>query len=603
MSRLEELLLLWQDQTISPEEVAELKRLLVAPEARVKVAADFFLTGALLESLRVQKAAADTIVAFEPTPQAPLLSTSHRKRTFAYSLIAMAVAIVLICGAWYWFHAPEPNPISAPAFAQVEGVQGEFFVINNQQMRPAQTGEILVPGQGIATEGESSGAVVQMKDAVRLKLGGNTTVFTTNEADQPGNEGARLVLEKGDLLIDVTRSLKRKKTSVQTGLGLAVAESDEVALHVSDAAGVVVVRGEVRFQHKATGESIRLREGQYLAITGAGELYASQLFSANAHTWTTFPRIGLDTATLSYAVAFAPDSKQLAAVNRPGEGGVRVGQAHGPMPPRELKGDTCVRFSLDGKWLATADVANIRLYDLAEDSKVRILATKERKRRVQCLAFSPDGQFLAVGRAAVKNIAEVEIWDIKTGVLRHTWRQHSAHVTCLAFSVDGKVLASGSLDRTVFLWDTETLAERARVVVNPAQPVWSLAFSPRGDTLAIATGPEDFRVRQPGEVALYSVVDGKIRLRLHGHSRAVTSAAFSKDAQTLITGSADTTVRFWDLKTGREYGMLKGHKAAPGFEALMVALSPDGTTLATASFDQTVKLWSTRQWPMAVAQN
>ena len=59
----------------------------------------------------------------------------------------------------------------------------------------------------------------------------------------------------------------------------------------------------------------------------------------------------------------------------------------------------------------------------------------------------------------------------------------------------------------------------------------------------------------------------------------------------MITGSADTTVRFWDLRTAREYGMLKGHKAAPGFEAVSVAVSPDGAVLATVSFDQTVKVW------------
>jgi hypothetical protein len=39
--------------------------------------------------------------------------------------------------------------------------------------------------------------------------------------------------------------------------------------------------------------------------------------------------------------------------------------------------------------------------------------------------------------------------------------------------------------------------------------------------------------------------------------------------------------------------MLKGHKAAPGFEAIVVALAPDGTWLATASQDRTVKLWKT----------
>ena len=92
---------------------------------------------------------------------------------------------------------------------------------------------------------------------------------------------------------------------------------------------------------------------------------------------------------------------------------------------------------------------------------------------------------------------------------------------------------------------------------------------------------------------LWDVATATVRMTLHGHNRSVTSVIFSPDGGTLITGSADTTVRFWDVGRGREYGMLKGHQAAPGFEALGVALSADGKWLATVSFDRTVKVWKT----------
>ena len=614
MNRLEELLLLWQDQTITPDEVAELKILLAHPDGRAKLATEFFLTGVVLESLRVQSAAeeiqarshADTQTK-SPTPKQedhardamPGRSFSFPRRLLVSLSSAVAVSLLIAASVFYWY--PKSEPILAPpafaqmepAFAQMEEMQGEIFVVTDQQMRPAQAGEVLVPGQGIATEGAHSEAVVQMKDAVRLKLGSDTRVFTTVEADPPGNGGPRLVLEKGDILVEVTRSLKRKKMSVQTSLGLAVAETEEAALHVSDAAGVVVVRGEVSFHHKATGKSIRLQQGEYLAITTEGELYTSRLFSGNPHLWTAFPRTGLDTNSLGYALAFSPDSKRLAAATRSGEGGIRFGSVQGQEQLREFRGDRCVQFSPDGKWLAAADQLTIRLYDLTDEGQVRVFSTKERKPRVNCVAFSPDGQSLAVGRAAAKDCADLEVWDVPSGTLRHAWREHRAHVTCLAFSPDGKLLASGSVDKTVILWDMDVGRERGRVVANPTQSVWSLAFAPKAQTLAIATGPGDFRVNKPGEVALWNIDTEKVQTRLQGHSRAVTSVIFSTDGQTLITGSADTTVRFWDMKTGREYGMLKGHKAAPGFEAVMVALSPDGTSLATVSFDQTVKLWPT----------
>jgi WD40 repeat protein len=216
------------------------------------------------------------------------------------------------------------------------------------------------------------------------------------------------------------------------------------------------------------------------------------------------------------------------------------------------------------------------------------------RQRPNWLAFSPDSKTLAVGRRSWQDgPGTVEIWDMASHTRRDTFRGHLGSVTALAFSSDGKLLASGSLDKTVVLWDMETGQERTRILMVPSLVVWSLAFSPDGKTLAIATGTGDFRLRQPGDVKIWDIASETVRTTLQGHTRAATSVAFSPDGQTLISGSADTTVRFWDVARGREYGMLNGHQGAPGFEALAVALSPDGNWLATASFDHTVKVWRT----------
>jgi WD40 repeat protein len=72
-----------------------------------------------------------------------------------------------------------------------------------------------------------------------------------------------------------------------------------------------------------------------------------------------------------------------------------------------------------------------------------------------------------------------------------------------------------------------------------------------------------------------------------GHSRYVTTVAFSHDGKTLASGSEDNIIRLWDVLTGAELRALKGH---PG-SILSVALSPDGKTLASNSADSTIKLW------------
>ena len=72
-----------------------------------------------------------------------------------------------------------------------------------------------------------------------------------------------------------------------------------------------------------------------------------------------------------------------------------------------------------------------------------------------------------------------------------------------------------------------------------------------------------------------------------GHSAAVTSVAYSPDGKTALSGSLDSTVRLWDLATGREIRKLEGHS----FWVTSVTFSPDGKTALSGSDDGTMRLW------------
>jgi WD40 repeat protein len=89
-----------------------------------------------------------------------------------------------------------------------------------------------------------------------------------------------------------------------------------------------------------------------------------------------------------------------------------------------------------------------------------------------------------------------------------------------------------------------------------------------------------------GFVTLWNPETGEMTARIKGHSLGIRSLAISPDGLTLVTGSVDKTIKFWDLVSHQEMLTLE----TPD-EVMGVAYSPDGKQLAIACYDGTVKYW------------
>ena len=117
------------------------------------------------------------------------------------------------------------------------------------------------------------------------------------------------------------------------------------------------------------------------------------------------------------------------------------------------------------------------------------------------------------------------------------------------------------------------------LVLTADSEVYSVAFSPDG--ILVASGGKYNTIR------MWEVSTGREVRVLKGHAEAVRSVAFSPDGRFLASGSWDDTIRLWEVSTGREIRVLKGHSHT----VLSVAFSHDGRLLTSGSWDKTIRMW------------
>ena len=296
-------------------------------------------------------------------------------------------------------------------------------------------------------------------------------------------------------------------------------------------------------------------------------------------------------------------------------------------------GETAVEaaFSDDFTLAATrGESGPVRVWRLSDG--VNLATTSESGENAGPLAFSPDGNLLAVGypdrRPDFTNKNFVRIWNISAAPeppkLEHTLisqtRPEGADQTLLslAWSPDGALVASGYADGSLHVWQPHT-GPAFRVIQGGVLPallawssdstriaaggleVWQIAGPGGGNQLLssdtdylpgvfdmeFTPNSEELALAALGRIDIRSASNGTIRQVIAGIDGPVNDIDFNPTGELLAAACQDGTTRLYLASNGRYLAQL----GEPTFPQLTIDFSPNGWWLATGGEDMKIRVF------------
>jgi len=272
---------------------------------------------------------------------------------------------------------------------------------------------------------------------------------------------------------------------------------------------------------------------------------------------------------------------------------------------RTFKGHTngvmCLQF--DDNILASGSYdATIKIWDIESGKELRTLSGHTSG--IRCLQF--DEHKLMSGSLD----GTLKMWDLNTGKLVRTLTGHTGGVISLHF--EGTTIVSGSQDNTVNVWDFKSCS---RYVLR-GHTDWVNAVKLDLASRTLFSASDDCTIRlwdldtkqcikvfdgHVGQVqqviplpAEFDIVDMDESEGSGSNSQWATEFLNGGDSDRaappryMLTGALDTTIRLWDVHTGRCLKTFFGHVEG------IWALAADTLRVVSGAEDRMVKIWDPR---------
>ena len=280
-------------------------------------------------------------------------------------------------------------------------------------------------------------------------------------------------------------------------------------------------------------------------------------------------------AERAYGLAFLPDGKLVVAGGRPGqEGDVRVydisakGKAEDGVEVLDGVNDKkvllkhlfdvedavlCLAVTPDGKTLAAGGCDRaVRVFDLSGGlDKATLTQTVENHADwVLGCALSADGKYLlTAGRDKT-----AKVWDLKEKQSVVTFPEHQNIVYGVAVKADGSAGYSVGADKQLRTWKPGGEGKGVKTAAGHGDEVFKVIANPKQPMLATSSADRTVKLWN-----IDTLAPGK---SLSGLTDYVYTVAFSPDGELVAGGSYDGSVAVWKVSDG---STVKAFNASPGF--------------------------------------
>lgn len=129
-------------------------------------------------------------------------------------------------------------------------------------------------------------------------------------------------------------------------------------------------------------------------------------------------------------------------------------------------------------------------------------------------------------------------------------RGHEKDINIISIAPNDSLVASGSQDKTVKLWNTTDLSERA-TLKGHKRGVWDCQFSPIDRVLATSSGDKTIKI--------WSLSDYSCVRTFQGHLSSVLRVRFLSTGLQLVSSGADGLLKVWTIRTNECEATLDAH--------------------------------------------